>query len=241
MLAAIYVEFLKLKRSLALLLCVGAPSCVGAFAGMFLLVNDKPRSWAEFLQEGVAVWAYFMLPLTITALGILLAQMEHVPKMWNHLLVLPVARGKLFIAKTFVMITLLVMMQVLIYAMLFLTGTAGEILLPGVQLTGSFPVYRLGIVIAAMTAGACLLTVVQLWAALRFKSFVPPLMVGIVGTFIALVVTASREGIYAPWLLQIYALSWPDAQAKEAIAIATLGGIVAAIIMTFDLSRRETH
>jgi ABC-2 type transport system permease protein len=50
--------------------------------------------WAMFVTSSAAMWSYFMLPLTVTALTILIAQLEHGPSTWNHLLALPVARWR---------------------------------------------------------------------------------------------------------------------------------------------------
>jgi len=81
--------------------------------------------------------------------------------------------------------------------------------------------------------------VIQLWTALRFRSFVPPLVLGIVGTFIAVAAASAREGAYFPWLMPLHILSTDLAMQRMALMIGAAGGIGAMLAMLFDLSRRE--
>lgn len=236
---AILAEMIKLRRSLVLLPFLGAPACVIAFAALFLTLGGGVMPWHVFLQEGLVTWAYFLLPLTLAAISVLLAQMEHGQGMWNHLLVLPLPRWQIFAAKAAVMALLLVAMQALVFGALILTGLALENLVPGVDVTGPIIADELGLAMAAMSIASLGSLILQLWAALRFRSFVPPLLVGIVGTFCGLVITASRKAIYFPWLLQIYALDWPDTQAQMAVLVGLGCGILFGIAMLYDLSRRQ--
>ena len=71
MLTTIGVELTKLKRSLALVLCIAAPLFVALLAFLIGLDGNKPRPWAMFMASGSAMWAYFMLPMTVTALTVL--------------------------------------------------------------------------------------------------------------------------------------------------------------------------
>lgn len=241
MLAVLYSEILKLRRSLVLLLIILAPLCLGAFAGMFAVMAKGGVPWLRFVEETVGAWSYFLLPLTLTALALLLAQIEHTPRMWTYLLALPVARGKLFATKAIVIIGLLIVLQTLVFGIIIGVGMAVDALWSGDQLIGAIPVRHLATSLIAMTGGAVLLIVIQLWVSLRFKSFVPPLLVGIAGTFFGLFITASRREIYLPWLLQTYALHWPSPEAQNAIWIGLVGGLLALGAMTFDLSRRDAR
>ena len=81
--------------------------------------------------------------------------------------------------------------------------------------------------------------VIQLWTALRFRSFVPPLVLGIVGTFIAVAAASAREGAYFPWLMPLHILSTEPAMQVTALWIGAAGGAVALLAMLVDLGRRE--
>lgn len=239
MLPLIRTEFAKLKRSLALSLCLAAPACVAGFAALALATADADKRWERFLDEGLAMWSFFMLPMTVTALTVLLAQIEHGARMWNHLLVLPVGRVWLFFAKTVVALVLLLLLQALVYFGLYLAGFGMDAALPDRQLTGDPQFREMAIGLAAMAVGALPMLVIQLWAALRFRSFVPPLVIGILGTFAALVITASNSSVYLPWLLPVYATMWPKLAGLWGVWLGVAGGVLALVAMLGDLTRRE--
>lgn len=239
MLTLICTEFAKLKRSLALSLCFAAPACVSAFAALALATATRDKTWDRFLDEGLAMWSFFMLPMSVTALTILLAQIEHGSRMWNHLLALPVSRGRLFLAKSFVVVALLIALQLLVYAGLYAAGWLAQAVIPARHLTGDMQLTGMAKGLLAMALGALPMLLIQMWAALRFRTFVPPLVVGILGTFAALVITASNSNVYLPWLLPVYATMWPKVAGLWGVGLGVAGGALVLMAMLIDLIRRE--
>lgn len=238
MIAAIAAELIKLRRSLVLLVACAAPACVAAFAAAALLTRSGTVRWERFLDEGLAMWSFFMLPMSVTALTMLLAQIEHQSRMWTHLLALPVPRPALFLAKAMVALLLLLAMQAMVYVGLYAAGFGVDALLGG-KLTGDRQMGEMAIGLAAMAVGALPMLAIQLWVALAFRSFVTPLVVGIVGTFVALVVTAAGVRLYIPWLLQIWATMWPREPGVVGVTAGLAGGALAIAIMVLAMSRRE--
>ena len=239
MLNVLIVEAAKLRRSLVLLLCAAAPGCVAALSLMILLERDKPIAWAMHLMGASAVWAYFMLPMTITALTVLVAQLEHGPRAWNYLLALPVARWRIFLAKALVVTGLTAAMSAVLFALLYAVGAAAEAIRPGDWLTGDPKPRSTAELLARMFAGSLLVTAIQLWAALRFRSFVPPLVLGIGGTFVAVAATAAKQGAFFPWLIPVNALATDPARGSLAIQLGFFGGLAVFALMLAHLSRRE--
>ena len=239
MLTSLVCEAAKLRRSLALLLCAAAPSMVALLGILVLTDQARARSWQAFSLGSAAIWAYFMLPMTVTALTVLLAQLEHGPRSWNHLLALPVARWRHHAAKAAVAILLVAGMSVVLWAALPLAGAVAGALRGGRQLTGAYDWAGTAALLARMFASALLLIAIQLWTALRFRSFVPPLVVGIGGTFVAVAAAGSRQGVYFPWLLPTNALSSDPARADFALALGAGGGLLLLAVMLVDLARRE--
>ena len=229
-------ELLKLRRSLALMLCLAAPSCVVVLGFLMALHRETPVPMALFALSASALWAFAMLPLTVTALSVLLAQMEHGPRTWDHLLTMPGARPRLFLAKAAVMMLLVAAMTLLLFA-----GTAASAaLLPRLHpVAGAFDAGALAVTLAKMTAAAGLLCMLQLWVALSFRSFVPPLVLGIAGTFVAVAATSAKQGAYFPWLMAVNVLATEPEKPRLAITLGGLGGLVALALMLVHLSRRE--
>lgn len=239
LLRCLRAEFVKLPGSLALWLCVVAPVAVAAL--MALIFNRHgggDMAWRMYLLGNAATWAYFMLPMTITALTVLVAQMEHGPRLWNHLLALPVRRTHLFFAKTGVVMLLCAAMTVVLAVLAPVLGQLADAVTPGRALTGPVGWGDLAGVLSRIYASAWLLVALQLWAALRWRSFVPPLALGIGGTFVAVAATGSDLGPYFPWLIPTNALATDAASAATALAIGIVGGAICTIAMAVDLSRR---
>ncbi|HEX8468177.1 MAG TPA: ABC transporter permease [Allosphingosinicella sp.] len=240
MIRVLIAEAAKLRRSLALLLCAAAPTMVALLCAlMFHQKGGSDQPWANYLLSASAIWSFFMLPMTVTALTILIAQLEHGPKFWNHLLALPVPRASFFAAKLVVVLFLVAGMSALLFVLAPALGWIGDAAALGRSLTGELDLAGFANVLAKMFAGALLLIVLQLWAALRFRSFVPPLVLGIGGTFVAVVATGSDYGPYFPWLIATNALATDAARAALALKVGLVGGLIAVAAMLVDLSRRE--
>ncbi|HEX8448512.1 MAG TPA: ABC transporter permease [Allosphingosinicella sp.] len=233
-------EAAKLRRSLVLLLCGAAPAMVALLCALMFNQKAGPdQPWTLYLVSASAIWSFFMLPMTVTALTILVAQLEHGPKFWNHLLALPVPRPAYFAAKIAIVILLVAAMTALLFILTPLLARLADWATPARALTGEADLASFARILAKMFAGALLLVALQLWAALRFRSFVPPLVLGIGGTFVAVVATGSDYGPYFPWLIATNALASDPAQAALALKVGSIGGLIAIAAMLVDLSRRE--
>ena len=234
------VEMMKLNRSLALLLCATAPTFVALLSFLMLVDRDKPGEWARFTTGGAGMWATFMLPMTVTALTVLVAQIEHGPKGWNFVLAAPVARWRTFLAKAVVVLGLVGAMSVLLWALMHVAGFLVEQVKGDAHLTGKPAPGGMAELLLRMYAAGVFLVVLQLWAALRFRSFVPPLVLGIGGTFVAAMAYGSNYGVYFPWLLPVNAALATEAWRHEmGLNLGLFGGIAALLAMLVHMSRYE--
>lgn len=239
LLRCLRAELAKLRGSLALLLCVVAPVVVALLmAVIFNRHGGGDTPWRMYLLGHAATWAYFMLPMSVTALSVLVAQMEHGPRLWNHLLALPLPRAHVFLAKSGAVMLLCAAMSLALALLAPLLGYVADALTPARALIGPVGVGELAGLLARMWASAWLLVAIQLWAALRWRSFVPPLALGIGGTFVAVAATGSELGPYFPWLIPIQALAADHAAARVALTVGALGGAVCTALMLWDLARR---
>jgi hypothetical protein len=75
--------------------------------------QGKPQPWEMWTQSSTGIWAFFMLPMSVTALTALVAHMEHGPRAWDHLRALPVARWKLYAAKAICVMAVVAAMSLL--------------------------------------------------------------------------------------------------------------------------------
>jgi hypothetical protein len=231
-------EILKLRRSLALMLCVAAPGCVALLGIIIAFDRETAVPLNTFVFAGPTIWSFVMLPLAITALSVLMAQMEHGSRNWNHLLTLPGARPNVFLAKALVMLALVAAMSALLF--LFLIGGAGLLaLLHPVGVTGTPDYAALARLLALMAVASALVAIMQLWVALAYRSFVVPLVFGIAGTFVAIGTFGAVEATWFPWLLAADLVIPKPAIQRMGWMLGGLGGLAALAAMLLHMSRRE--
>jgi len=238
MLTSLLVELKKLKGSLVLVLCLAAPSLV---AGLLLLILLKRPNldWSEVIEGATGLWSFFMLPMTVAALSALLAQIEHGPRAWDHMLALPVRRWRLFAAKGVVLMLLVAVMSLLLAIEIPAVIALLQKFAPSRAPAGPFPWAREADLLARMWGASLFMGMVQLWVALRFRSFVVPLTLGLGGTFIAVAASGAREGVYLPWLMPLNVMAGPTANHALALNLGLAGGAVTFVLMLLHLSRRE--
>jgi lantibiotic transport system permease protein len=233
------VEAFKLRRSLALLLAVTSPALIALFIFFNQLRFDKATSWVMALQSSAGVWAFFMLPMSVTALTVLIAQTEHGPRTWDHLRSLPLPRWHLYAAKLACVLGVLAAMTLLLAMLTPLAIQCAGWLNPEVAANGELDFGAFLQLLGRIYLSAWLLVGVQLWIALRYASFVPALVAGIGGTFFAVVATSAKVGIALPWQIPVNQLAADPGHAQIALVIGCAGGCVVFLAMLWSLSRRE--
>lgn len=238
MLSVLTVEIRKLNRSLALLLALAAPCLIGIFAFFNISRFDQPGPWSQWMTTSVGIWAFFMLPMSVTALTALIAQMEHSPRSWDHLRGLPVPRWRIYAAKLGCVLGLIIFMSVLNLGISYGAVELAAVLKPAIRPTGSPDLAGTAWLLVKVLAAALLMIAIQFWAALRFSSFVPALALGIGGTFFAVVATGAKEGVFFPWQMavNVFVEGW-----RHDTALWLGGGLgtLALIAAVIHLSRRE--
>jgi len=239
MFAVLFVEARKLNRSLAALLAVAAPSLIAVFGFFMLLRSTRAQPWDMWMTNAAGVWAFFMMPMSITALTALVAHMEHGPKSWDHLRALPLPRWKLYAAKAICVLALLALMSAAVLAFSWAAVSLAGAIKPAVAATGPFDLAQYARVMAMMFGAGLLMVAIQLWIALRYASFVPGLVVGIGGTFFAVVATAAKQGVFLPWQMPVNMLATEAWRVSTALGLGGGLGLVALVLMTVHLARRE--
>jgi ABC-2 type transport system permease protein len=241
MLAALSVEIRKLNRSLALLLAIVAPLLIAIFTFFNVLRLEGAQTWYLWMTNGNAIWAFFMLPMSVTALTALVAQMEHAPKSWDHLRALPLPRWKIYAAKTLCVLGIVAFMSALVLLTTIGAVYAAVAVQPALAPTGALNFGAHALVSAKMLAAALLLIALQLWMAMRFASFVPALALGIGGTFFSVVATSADAGVFMPWQMPVNMLATESWRVETALGLGAVGGAIALMAMIAHLSAREVR
>lgn len=236
---ALLVEARKLNRSLALLLAVAAPSLIGIFLFFNILRSKSAQPWDIWIGSAIGAWAFFMLPMSVTALTALVAQMEHGPKAWDHLRALPRPRWTIYAAKAACVLVLVAAMSLLNLALSYGAIQAAAAIKPQIAPTGDLVMIDHLATIGQMWLAAILLTAIQFWTAIRFSSFVPALAIGIGGTFFSVVATSAEAGVYFPWQMPVNMLATDAWRVETALLLGGGLGFVVLVLAIMHLSVRE--
>lgn len=239
MLAVLSVELRKLNRSLAAVLAVAAPSLIAIFGFFMVLRGTRAQPWEMWMVSAIGIWAYFMLPMSVTALTALVAHMEHGPKSWDHLRSLPLPRWRLYAAKAVMVLGVVAVMSVLTLVMVWGAVTLAVAIKPEMTPTGPFDLVRYATTMGKVFLAAILMIAIQLWIALRFASFVPALVVGIGGTFFSVVATSAKQGVFFPWQMPVNMLATEVWRVNTALGLGCGLGLIVLALATAHLSRRE--
>jgi hypothetical protein len=237
--APLIVEARKLNRSLAAVLAVAAPSLIALFAFFNMLRGKAPAPWEMWMGSASAIWAFFMLPMSVTALTALVAHMEHGPRSWDHLRALPLPRWRLYAAKAVCVLAVVALMSAAVLVLTWGAVTLAAAIKPQLQPTGAFDLAAYAGTMSQMYLAAVLMIAIQLWVALRFASFVPALAVGIGGTFFSVVATSAKQGVFFPWQMPVNMLAGEAWRVQTALGLGLGLGVVAMVAALAHLSRRE--
>ncbi|OLF78235.1 hypothetical protein AWH62_16050 [Maricaulis sp. W15] len=239
MINVLIAEATKLRRSLVLLVATTPPVMVFALGVLIVASGNAPPEWTMHTMAGAAIWAFFLLPMSVIGLTALIAQLEHGPDTWSHTLALPVPRWQIFLAKALVALGLMAVVSLAVAFASWASALVGLQLGDGVVIAGRFdPVLALRLYGWMFVAGL-LVMAIQWSLAMRFRSFAAPVSVGIGGTFVAVAATSAEKGLYFPWLMPVNVLASDDGRSDLAIMMGGIGGLIVFGLAIIWLSRRD--
>ena len=238
-LAPLFVEARKLNRSLAAVLAVAAPSLIALFTFFNMMRSKAPQPWEMWMGSASAIWAFFMLPMSVTALTALVAHMEHGPRSWDHLRALPLPRWRLYAAKAVCVLAVVALMSAAVLVLTWGAVTLAAAIKPQLEPSGAFDLTKYGSMMGRIYLAALLMIAIQLWVALRYASFVPALAVGIGGTFFSVVATSAKQGVFFPWQMPVNMLATEAWRQQTALGLGLGLGVVVLLATLVHLSRRE--
>lgn len=240
MIAVLHAELIKLRRSLVLLVALTPPLMVFLLA-VLTVSTGRASTWPLYVAGSMAIWAFFLFPMSVIGITALMAHIEYQPGTWSHTLALPVPRWQIFATKAGIALGLCLMVSLLVGISAVVGGSLGGLISPKDALTGEIPWLILFRNYGLMFLAGGLLMAIQWTAAMQFSSFAAPVSLGIGGTFVAVSATSTKYGIFFPWLMPVNVMASDPARAQFAITLGATSGIIVFLIAIYWLSRRDWH
>jgi ABC-2 type transport system permease protein len=239
MIGLLRAETLKLKRSVIVLLIVSVPIMVFLLGVAVIATGNSSPEWPMLAKSGAGIWSFFLLPMTATALTALVAQLEHGSRGWSYTLALPHPKWAVLSAKALIILFVMAVISLLVGAANIASGVFAGWIAPKQAMVGELPIALMSGIMVKMWLASLLVVVIQFAVAIRFESFAVPVVVGIGGTFVAVVATSAKIGLYFPWLMATNVLNSDPDRALQAIMMGSLGGLVLLVVTIVWLSRRD--
>ena len=239
-------EALKLRRTLALRLAVVTPLTIvilvfGIYAQRHETMSSGANPLTGFAQLILTMWTIILLPLYAALAAALLASIEHQGNNWMRLLALPVSRGFIYAAKWIAGIALLLVSSLVLSTGVCAAAEALRAIKPGWG-TMALPTTMIfkGAILSFCAAG--LLFSIQMWISLRWRSFLPGLVVAAVALILMFLSARGGGALFAsifPWSLPAMAMAPSSPHRVLAVTWGVFGGAAVSAIACFLLSRHE--
>jgi hypothetical protein len=241
---ALRLEILKLRRTLALALCLVAPLLVVVFQAALWLRRKEGLPpgldpWVAFHLNAFSMWAIFMQPLTVALAVALVYQVEHANHGWLRMGALPIPRSAAPAAKAFVCVGLSLLATLVLAAGCAAGTLVAAALHPVIEVRSAPPLALLAARTARCFAASLLVLAIQNAVSSRWASLVVPLGTGVGGTFFALFGFGWKYGPYYPWLLPAHALHGAPAVAGRVVVLGCAGGLLVLAASVFADARRD--
>lgn len=231
------IEFLKTRRSLALLMVFVCPLVVVLLNFLIQMKSKRTVNWDMYWMGQTAVWTYFMYPLYIALLTALLNGNEHRNGTWRVMLTLPISSAQLYIAKFLLAWLLLLVSNI---ALFIFSAVSIQVLgAIGVDTVGAYH-YAFATSLWALMVSALPILVVQHWVSWHVPNIVAPLTLSVIATMGILQVGQSKDWIYHPWTYVMAALNASEpATRSHAMELGLSIGLLMALLSFFWVKYRQ--
>jgi lantibiotic transport system permease protein len=242
---ALHAEALKLKRTLALWMCLIAPAVVVGLYVLQTIFAAQPKNlpepvaaWQQFTVSCFALWSILMLPLFVTLESALLAGLEHNERQWKHLLALPIPRNVHYLAK-WVALEMLVLLAMLLLIVLIPLGGGLLSALGYAGIAGYPPIQSMLKFATTIYLAASLMIALHCFIAIRWKSFTVAVSMGMSATVMGFLIGQSAKfGPFFPWTMAMQALTKTE-HLELVLYLSCVGALVVTALASWQFGKRE--
>ncbi|MCF0052630.1 ABC transporter permease [Dyadobacter sp. LJ53] len=212
-----YAEFIKLKNTFALwLTLLGALFIPLILFGTYMsdvkaFVPGKGISpWDDFLVRMLNGCCFFSTGFVLLIIGLII-QIEHKANAWKHLFSLPVSKGRIYIGKLMVILTMVLVFFAFYISFSVASGVALGYVIPDFGFL-QFPVPTLHLFRFVTEFFISILPTVflQYWLSFRIKSLIISLGIGLGGLMMGLLLKSWEHIIYLPYAAPFQMLNYKE-------------------------------
>lgn len=247
---ALYAEWLKTRRTLALRLVFIAPLAIVLLSTLNFLrastffFSEDIAAWEWLIRNTLGLWALLLLPLFVALQAALLAGLEHQHGGWKHIFALSTPRWSVYVAKQLVVLFMIGVSQVMLMLGVLVAGAALQAV--NIRPEISFGAIAWDKFIAGgigMYVASWLLIVVHAWIAMRWQQFTVAMGFAIIALVAGFMLANTQQGVFFPWSMPILAIaSVFDDQGIELTTMLLINGVgllTLTPIACWDVVRRD--
>lgn len=232
-------EWLKLQKWLLWILLLPGPFLAVWAGSQSLEMNPSGADqWLWMYSMTVQQYGWMFYPVLTGVFAALICRYEHVGGGWKHLLVQPVSRTQVYLAKAFLLAGFAAASQVMLlifYRMGIWWNDLQDTVSWGVLLKSAFAGWVAVLPLAAL----------QLWVSFLWRSFGVPLAINIALSLPTILAVQSKElGPFYPWAQPMLAMmptgnGYLDVHTETLVMVVGIGFLVAGIGGWLHFIRRD--
>ena len=177
--------------------------------------------WYSLWTQHTLFYALFFFPVLVGVYAAYLWRLEHMGHNWNLIMAAPVRPLCLFLAKYVIVLKLVLLTQMLVFALYFFCGKAFA------HLPGLPPLETFLYLLRGLIGGQCVIAL-QLILSMLIRSFAVPVFIGLAGGVVGMLTASKGIGLAFPYALMQVGM---NSNKSEDILAGSYGGFILASLV----------
>lgn len=174
--------------------------------------------WYSLWTQHTLFYALFFFPVLVGVYAAYLWRLEHMGHNWNLIMAAPVRPLYLFLAKYVIVLKLVLLTQMLVFALYFFCGKAFA------HLPGLPPLETFLYLLRGLAGGQCVIAL-QLLLSMLIRSFAVPVFIGLAGGVVGMLAASNGAGLAFPYALMQVGM---NSNKSEDMLAGSYGGFLLA-------------
>jgi lantibiotic transport system permease protein len=247
-------ELFKMKKTKAFWLALLAPVAVVGLESLVLLFMDlgeQENIWNFHIENTLLLWVLLTLPMYLSLGSAVITNIETSSGGWKQLFSAPVSRASVYLAKVLAGLLFLTLSSAVIGVLTIGTGYLVGALKGYESVLETIPdIGRMFSLLGLILLSSTLILSIQLWLASRFKSFILPAGLGVVGIISNFILTNSvKFARFSPWMFPVSIISNESGKVASDslyyvstptyLTVSIVGALIITLFALQDLRKKD--